>query len=102
MFEFIGEEVISITTLRKQHKNKKSLLNWSIIYRSEQLYMLEQFYITDGNMIMIKGLDHQGDIVMPDSNPASLTIEVLSSQSRVTVTVDGATVGIKFLCRVDC
>uniref|UniRef100_T1HAA5 ILEI domain-containing protein n=1 Tax=Rhodnius prolixus TaxID=13249 RepID=T1HAA5_RHOPR len=32
-----------------------------------------------------------------DSTPASLSIEVLSSQSRVTVTVDGATVSTHFV-----
>lgn len=38
-----------------------------------------------------------------DSTPASLSIEVLSSQSRVTVTVDGATVSTHFVVsNFDC
>ncbi|KAL1130280.1 hypothetical protein AAG570_013218 [Ranatra chinensis] len=47
--------------------------------------------LRNSNLLILEDHGHGDDLMMHDI-PTSLTIEILSSQSRVTVTVDGATI----------
>ncbi|XP_014243633.1 protein O-linked-mannose beta-1,2-N-acetylglucosaminyltransferase 1-like isoform X2 [Cimex lectularius] len=56
------------------------------------IFILDTSQRLRGSSFVVQDEKEHGGFVVQDIMPASLTIEVLSSQSRVTVTIDGATI----------